>query len=55
MSELTVEQLEEKLRQVDKDLDLLRRQGDASRKLEVLSEYREYIQDELKNARNKNA
>lgn len=48
---LTIAELEEKIKQVDKDLDLQRQQGDASRKLEILSQYREYLEDELKELR----
>ena len=51
MNELTVEELEQKVERVKKDLDLLRSTGDGSRKLEVLSEYLEFVQEELKNAR----
>jgi hypothetical protein len=51
MSGLTIEQLEEKIKHVDRDLDLQRQQGDASRKLEILSQYREYLEEELKELR----
>ncbi len=53
MRELTVEEIEQKISQVDKDLDELRRQGTASRKIEVLTEYREFLQEDLRDARNK--
>lgn len=45
---LTVEALKEKIAQVDKDLEELRSMGDASRKIEVLTEYKAYLQDELR-------
>lgn len=48
MSDLTIQELEEKLKMVDKDLDTLRQSGNASRKLEVLSEYKSYLEDELR-------
>lgn len=47
MSDLTINDLKEKIKKVDEDLDALRRTGDASRKLEVLSEYKAYLEDEL--------
>jgi hypothetical protein len=54
MSDLTVADLKEKLKIIDQDLDALRSTGDASRKLEVLSEYRAYIEDEIKYLENEN-
>lgn len=48
MSDLTIQELEEKVKMVEKDLDTLRQQGNASRKLEVLSEYKSYLEDELR-------
>lgn len=47
-SALTIEALKEKIAKVIVDMEELRRTGDASRKLEVLSEYKEYLEDELK-------
>lgn len=62
MSDLTVQQLEEKIKMVQKDIDLLMSTGGAGRKLEVLSEYKSYLEDELRvtkqelrNANNKKA
>ena len=61
-SALTIEALKEKIAKVVVDMEELRRTGDASRKLEVLSEYKEYLEDELamlkqelKNANSKKA
>lgn len=48
MSDLSISDLQAKIAQVDKDLDALSRQGATGRKLEVLSEYRDYLKDELK-------
>lgn len=48
MSDLTISELKEKLKIVDVDLQSLRDTGTSSRKLEVLSEYRAYIEDEIK-------
>jgi hypothetical protein len=45
---LTIEALKEKIAKVDIDMAELQRTGDASRKFEVLSEYRAYLNDELK-------
>lgn len=44
---LTIEALKEKIAKVVVDIEELRRTGDASRRLEVLSEYKEYLEDEL--------
>lgn len=48
MSELTIADLKEKLTMIDKDLAKLRSEPGNDRKLQVLTEYREYIQDEIK-------
>lgn len=45
---LTVDAVKQKIAQVVKDLEELRLTGEASRKIEVLSEYKEYLEDELK-------
>jgi hypothetical protein len=54
MSDLTVAELKEKLKMIDQDLETLRSTGDSSRKLEVLTEYRAYIEDEIKFLKNEN-
>jgi hypothetical protein len=54
MSDLTISELKEKLKIVDIDLQSLRDSGTSSRKLEVLSEYRAYIEDEIKFLENDN-
>jgi ribosomal protein L29 len=48
MNDLTIDELKEKIEQVKKDLESLRATGDASRKLEILNEYKTYLEDELK-------
>ena len=48
MSDLTIQELEEKIKMVQKDIDSLMSTGGAGRKLEVLSEYKQYLEDELR-------
>jgi hypothetical protein len=45
---LTIEELKGKIAVTKQDLEELRLTGDSSRKLEVLSEYLAYLEDELK-------
>jgi len=53
MSEqLTILDLQEKIEKVKVDLESLRTTGESSRKLEILSEYKEYLEDELKFLKN---
>ncbi len=52
MSDLTIKDLEEKIEMVKKDLDGLMSTGGAGRKLEVLSEYKAYLEDEIKFLKN---
>lgn len=47
-SELTIEALKEKIAKVIFDMAELQSTGDASRKFEVLSEYKAYLEDELR-------
>lgn len=47
MSDLTIEEMKQKIERVVQDLDLLQSQGGAGRKLEILSEYKSYLEDEL--------
>lgn len=44
---LTISEMEEKIKKVDDDISQLRLTGDSSRKLEVLTEYREWLNEEL--------
>ncbi len=52
MSDLTLEDLAQKIEKVKQDIEALRLTGDASRRLEVLSEYKDYLEDELKFLKN---
>ena len=58
MSDLTIQELKEKVKKVNQDIEGLRLTGEASRKLEVLSEYKAYLEDEIRflenEARSKN-
>lgn len=45
--EENMQALKEKIAKVILDMAELQRTGDASRKFEVLSEYKEYLEDEL--------
>ena len=47
MSELSISELQEKLEQVKKDLA-----KEIGRKFEVLSEYKEYLEDEIRFLKN---
>ena len=47
MSDLTLQALQDKIKKVKEDINSLRLTGDSSRKLEVLTEYKEYLEDEL--------
>lgn len=52
MSDLSIIELEEKIAKVVKDIELLRSTGDASRKLEILNEYKTYLEDEVRFLKN---
>jgi hypothetical protein len=52
MTSITITQLKEKLVMIDKDLASLRGEVGNERKLQVLAEYKEYIQDEIKQLEN---
>jgi hypothetical protein len=54
MSDLTIQELKDKIAMVDKDLLSLRSDPGNERKLSVLSEYRDYLTDELKMLENEN-
>ncbi len=45
---LTPEAIREKIAKVMKDLQALQSTGDVGRRFEVLSEYKEYLEEELK-------
>ena len=52
MNNLSPEDLEEKIKRVQQDIKTLHDQAVAGRKLEVLNEYQQYLEDELKALRN---
>jgi hypothetical protein len=52
MSDLTIKELEEKVKAVQADINSLTSSGSAGRKLEVLSEYKSYLEDEIKFLKN---
>jgi hypothetical protein len=54
MSDLTTDELKQKIQNVKNDIETLRLTGESSRKLEVLTEYRSYLEDELKFLENEN-
>lgn len=54
MSDLTIDELKDKIKIVKSDIESLRLTGDSSRKIEVLSEYLLYLEDELKMEENEN-
>lgn len=49
---LTAEELKEKIKQVEKDIATLSGTGESGRKFEVLNEYKEYLEDELRFIKN---
>lgn len=44
---LTAKEIEEKIKQVEKDIQTLNSAGETGRKFEVLNEYKSYLEDEL--------
>jgi hypothetical protein len=52
MNELSIADLTEKVNRVTLDLESLRTSGEAGRKLEILSEYKSYLEDELRMLKN---
>jgi hypothetical protein len=53
LNNLTVEQLQDKLEQVDSDIKKMQSESGLDRKVAVLIEYRDYLKDELKSLENK--
>jgi hypothetical protein len=45
---LTIQELKDKFAMIEKDIETLRLTGESGRKLEVLTEYKEYIRDEIR-------
>lgn len=52
MNNLSQNELEDKIKRVQQDIKELHNQAVAGRKLEVLNEYQQYLEDELKMLRN---
>lgn len=52
MIDLTIKELEDKVKSVQDDINSLTASGSAGRKLEVLSEYKSYLEDEIKFLKN---
>lgn len=50
---LTIKQIQEKITQVEVDIQKLRTSGAEEKKILTLSDYKEYLQDELKMAKNR--
>ena len=48
MSDLTVQALKAKIETVDTDIQKLQADGESPRKVETLTEYKKYLEDELK-------
>lgn len=44
---LTIQEMQDKITQVEKDIAELTTQGQSGRKVEVLIEYKDYLKDEL--------
>jgi hypothetical protein len=53
LNNLTVEQLQDKLEQVDSDIKKMQSEGGLDRKVAVLIEYQAYLKDELNSLENK--
>jgi hypothetical protein len=53
LSQLTVEQLKDKLKQVDSDIKKMQSEAGLDRKVAILIEYKDYLNDELKALENK--
>jgi len=52
MTELSLQELEDKLRLIDTDLTILRSEPGNDRKLEALSMYRDFIADQIASLKN---
>ena len=48
MSDLTIAELKEKIAMVDKDIIRMQSQGQAGRGVEALTEYKAYLEDEIR-------
>jgi len=54
INNLTEEQLEDKIKQVDSDIKKMQAEGDGGRKIDILIEYQNYLKDELKSLKSNN-
>ena len=54
MEDLEEQMLLTRIAKVDEDLSLLSSEGDSTRKIEVLKEYKSYLEDELKQLKHAN-
>jgi hypothetical protein len=54
INNLTEEQLEDKIKQVDSDIKKMQAEGDGGRKVDILIEYQNYLKDELKSLKSNN-
>jgi hypothetical protein len=52
INDLSITDLEAKIKQVVTDLEILRSSGESSRKLEILAQYKEFLEDDLKALKN---
>jgi hypothetical protein len=52
LNDLSISDLEAKIKQVANDLELLRSTGESSRKMEILAQYKEFLEDDLKALKN---
>ena len=48
MSDLTIAELKEKVDMVEKDIKNMQSQGQAGRGIEALTEYKAYLEDEIR-------
>jgi len=53
LSQMNAEQLKDKIKQVDEDLKKMQSEAGLDRKVAVLIEYKDYLNDELKALENK--
>jgi hypothetical protein len=53
LNQLTVEQLKDKIKQTEFDIKKMQGEGGLDRKVAVLIEYKDYLNDELKALENK--
>lgn len=52
MSDITIEELQEKVKRVEQDIQTLMSKGNTARGIDVLSEYKQYLEDEIRMLKN---